>query len=96
MTVWLSFADLVARGIVANWATLRERIRNRGFPQGVMFGPNSRRWSEAEVEEWTRSRPTAGPAPRGAAKAKVEARAATPGKRGPGRPRKSAQQHIEA
>jgi hypothetical protein len=46
-----------------------------------MFGPNTRRWPEDEVEEWARSRPTATAPLRGIAKT---------GKGGPGRPRKAA------
>jgi hypothetical protein len=43
-TVWLGFADLKQRGIVSNWVTLRNRIKNQGFPQGKLFGVNTRRW----------------------------------------------------
>jgi hypothetical protein len=54
-----------------------DRIKDDGFPPGRMIGPNSRAWTEAEVDAWIKSRPTAGPAPRGIAKSKR------------GRPRKS-------
>jgi predicted DNA-binding transcriptional regulator AlpA len=64
----LRFADLRDRGIIRNWPMLQRRIAQDGFPPGRMIGPNSRAWIEAEVEDWIDSRPTAGPAPRGAAK----------------------------
>ena len=64
----LRFRDLRERGIINNWPALRYRIDRDGFPPGRMIGPNSRAWTEAEVDAWIKSRPTAGPAPRGAAK----------------------------
>jgi hypothetical protein len=68
MTKLLRFRDLQERGIIPNWPTLRARIDRDGFPRGRMIGPNSRAWTESEVDAWIKSRPTAGPAPRGAAK----------------------------
>ena len=70
MTKLLRFRDLQERGIIPNWPTLRARISRDGFPPGRMIGPNSRAWTETEVDTWIKSRPTAGPAPRGAAKAR--------------------------
>ena len=67
MTVLLRYRNLKARGIVRNWTTLRNRIRNDGFPAGRMTGRNERTWTEAEIDEWITSCPVAGPAPRGAA-----------------------------
>jgi hypothetical protein len=58
-TIFLSFADLKARGIVANWETVRRWIKDEGFPPGWHLGPNTRRWTEAEIEDWLRSRPAA-------------------------------------
>jgi len=84
MTVLLRFKDLQARGIVPNWPTLRVRIERDGFPRGRMLGPNARAWTELEVESWLASRPTTGPAPRGAAKSRR------------GRPRKSDRTTAEA
>jgi Prophage CP4-57 regulatory protein (AlpA) len=72
MSKFLRFADLKDRGIVTSWPMLRRRIERDGFPLGRMLGPNTRAWSEAEVEAWIKSRPTAGPAPRGAAKSRRE------------------------
>jgi hypothetical protein len=43
-----------------------------GFPVGRMIGPNTRVWIEEEVEKWVKSRPIAGPAPRGIAKVKSD------------------------
>jgi hypothetical protein len=68
MTRLLRFRDLKDRGIINNWVMLKRRIKRDGFPVGRMIGPNSRAWTEAEVDAWIKSRPTAGPAPRGIAK----------------------------
>jgi hypothetical protein len=74
----LRFRDLQERGIVSSWAQLRNLIGKYGFPPGHMLSPNCCVWDEEdEVEPWLASRPTAGPPPRGAAKA------------GRGRPRKA-------
>jgi predicted DNA-binding transcriptional regulator AlpA len=54
----LRYADLERLGVVRNRVTLRNWIRDRGFPAGQLTGPNSRTWSEAEVQEWLDSRPT--------------------------------------
>jgi predicted DNA-binding transcriptional regulator AlpA len=66
----LRFKDLRERGIIKNWPMLKRRIERDGFPVGIMVGSNSRAWIEEEVEKWIKSRPTAGPAPRGIAKIK--------------------------
>jgi predicted DNA-binding transcriptional regulator AlpA len=54
----LRYADLEAKGIVRNRVTLKNWIRDRGFPAGQLTGPNSRTWNEAEVQAWLDSRPT--------------------------------------
>jgi hypothetical protein len=78
MKKWLRFRHLKERGIVGSWPQLKNLIEKEGFPRGRMFGANSRAWDEeTEIEAWLASRPIAGPAPRGAAKA------------GRGRPRKA-------
>jgi len=59
MTVYLRFADLKARGIVNNWPSLKNRIKKFGFPCGRLIGPNTRAWTEEEVERWIAARPTA-------------------------------------
>jgi predicted DNA-binding transcriptional regulator AlpA len=51
--------DLVALGIVTNRVTLGNWIRDRGFPPGQLTGPNSRTWTEDEVQAWLDSRPSA-------------------------------------
>jgi predicted DNA-binding transcriptional regulator AlpA len=55
----LRYRDLEERGVVNNRPTLRNWIRDRGFPPGQLTGPNSRTWSEDEVQAWLDSRPTA-------------------------------------
>ena len=55
----LRYRDLVALGIVNNRVTLGNWIRDRGFPLGQATGPNTRTWSEREVEAWIANRPTA-------------------------------------
>jgi predicted DNA-binding transcriptional regulator AlpA len=54
----LRYVDLERRGIVNNRATLANWQRDLGFPRGQLTGPNSRTWSEAEVQQWLDSRPT--------------------------------------
>ncbi len=74
---WLRFRDLKERGVVRNWPSLKNLQKNHGFPLGRMLSANVRVWDEeTEIDPWLKSRPTAGPAPRGAAA------------RGRGRPRK--------
>jgi hypothetical protein len=72
----LRYCDLKARGIVNNRVTLRNWIRDRGFPPGQLTGPNSRTWGEGEIDDYLDSRPTA-PKP------------VIPAKRPRGRPRKA-------
>jgi predicted DNA-binding transcriptional regulator AlpA len=54
----LRYADLERLGIVRNRASLGNWIKQRGFPRGQLTGPNSRTWSEREIEDWLASRPT--------------------------------------
>ena len=54
----LRFRDLKDRGIVRNHPTLMRWITKQGFPPGRWLGPNSRVWTEDEMEAWLRSRPT--------------------------------------
>ncbi len=51
-TTYLRFADLVARQIVNNRTTLSRWIKNYGFPPGVLIGPNTRAWTDDEIEAW--------------------------------------------
>ena len=57
-TSLVRFFDLKARGIVRNRVTLANWVRKQGFPPGRMIGPNSRAWTEREIEQWLESRPT--------------------------------------
>ena len=59
MYVLLRFANLKARGIVSNHVTLKRWIETEGFPPGRLLGPNTRVWTEAEIEAWVASRPIA-------------------------------------
>jgi hypothetical protein len=54
---WLRYADLVNRGILNNRQTLKNWIKQQGFPAGRLIGPNSRAWSAVEIERWLDSRP---------------------------------------
>jgi predicted DNA-binding transcriptional regulator AlpA len=54
----LRYPDLVEAGIVRNRVTLSNWIHHQGFPEGQLTGPNTRSWSQAEVEAWLQSRPT--------------------------------------
>ena len=53
----LRFPDLQDAGIVDNRATLSRWIKDQGFPPGVMLGPNTRGWIEADIVNWVHSRP---------------------------------------
>jgi hypothetical protein len=76
----LRFRDLKAAGVVNNRVTLGNWIRKLGFPPGQLTGPNSRTWSEAEVQAWLAGRPTA----------------MKPVPKSPGRPRKAITMTVEA
>jgi hypothetical protein len=54
--VLLRFADLKRRKICNNWMTLKRWIAKEGFPAGVKLGPNTRAWTEAEIEAWLAGR----------------------------------------
>jgi predicted DNA-binding transcriptional regulator AlpA len=58
-TKLLRYPDLVARGVVASRMTLKRLIDVQGFPPGRLITPNSRAWTEDEVDEWIASRPIA-------------------------------------
>jgi predicted DNA-binding transcriptional regulator AlpA len=57
MIRYIRFSDLQARGIVNSRPS--HRIEHFGFPPGRLIGPNTRAWTEAEVEEWLARQPTA-------------------------------------
>jgi predicted DNA-binding transcriptional regulator AlpA len=54
---YLRFKDLKERGICGNWTTLMRWIRERGFPAGVMLGPNTRAFPEDEIDAWLANLP---------------------------------------
>ena len=56
---FLRFADLKAAGIITSWPMLRRRIEKDGVPEGRLLGPNTRAWTESEIETWLNGRPTA-------------------------------------
>ena len=58
MTKLLRFKDLKERGIVTNWPTVKRWIDALGFPPGKHLGPQTRVWTEAEIEAWIASRPS--------------------------------------
>jgi predicted DNA-binding transcriptional regulator AlpA len=54
----LRYRDLLALGICNNRPTLSNWIKHRAFPAGKLIGPNTRVWSETEVQAWLDARPT--------------------------------------
>ncbi len=54
--VYLTFADLKARGIVPNRTTLLRWQRSVGLPLGFLIGPNRRVWPEDEIDAWIAER----------------------------------------
>jgi len=72
----LRYPDLVELGLVNNWTTLNNWIRNRGFPPGHMVG-RSRMWTEREIFGWIEAQPTKNSMPlKGAPKVKHAAKQA--------------------
>jgi predicted DNA-binding transcriptional regulator AlpA len=55
----LRFNDLKTRKIVTNHPTLRRWIEQEGFPPGRWLGPNTRVWTETEINQWLLNRPYA-------------------------------------
>jgi hypothetical protein len=58
MSTLLRFKHLKQRGIVASFAQVKHLQEKEGFPLGRLLGPNTRVWTEDEVEAWLASRPT--------------------------------------
>ncbi len=52
MTKFLRYPDLEDRGIFKNHTTLYRWIAEGRFPPGVKLGPNTRAWTEDEIEAW--------------------------------------------
>jgi hypothetical protein len=55
----LRYKDLKRLNLINNRATLQNRIRHHGFPQGRLLGPNTRVWTMDEIQAYLASRPTA-------------------------------------
>lgn len=75
MTVLLRFRDLQARGIVRNWPHFKQLRAEHGFPPGRMLSPNTRVWTEAEIDAWIESRPVENPRKQGISTAEGRAKA---------------------
>jgi predicted DNA-binding transcriptional regulator AlpA len=56
---YLRYSDLVERGLVNSRASLRNRVLKFGFPPGRLIGPNTRAWTETEIDAHMASRPVA-------------------------------------
>jgi hypothetical protein len=53
------YSYLVERGLVANRASLRNRILKNGFPPGRLIGPNTRAWTDEELDAYVAACPVA-------------------------------------
>ncbi len=53
---YLRFKDLKQRKVVENRTTLQRWIATQGFPPGVLLGPRTRAWTEAEIEAYAARR----------------------------------------
>jgi predicted DNA-binding transcriptional regulator AlpA len=56
--ILLRYRDLVARGLFNSRMTMWRAIELQGFPPGRLVTPNSRAWTEDEVDQWIASRPS--------------------------------------
>jgi predicted DNA-binding transcriptional regulator AlpA len=56
--ILLRYRDLVARGLFNSRMTMWRAIEQQGFPPGRLVTPNSRAWTEVEVDQWVASRPS--------------------------------------
>ena len=56
--ILLRYRDLVARGLFNSRMTMWRAIEQQGFPPGRLVTPNSRAWTEVEVDRWVATRPT--------------------------------------
>jgi predicted DNA-binding transcriptional regulator AlpA len=59
MSKFLRYKDLVDRGVVRSRMTLHRLIKTQQFPTGRLISPNTRAWTEAEIDIWVSDRPTA-------------------------------------
>jgi predicted DNA-binding transcriptional regulator AlpA len=53
----LRFPDLREVNVVKNRVDLGRKIKFEGFPPGRLLGPNTRAWTETEIQEWLDTRP---------------------------------------
>ena len=73
----LRFRHLKERGIADSWPQLRRLMQHQGFPPGRLLGPQTRVWSEEEIDAWFAARPVKTTQPlRGSVKNKHEERLA--------------------
>ena len=56
----LRYKHLVERGLVKSRAQLANLIKHTGFPPGRLMSPNTRAWTEEEIDKWWSSRPVDG------------------------------------
>jgi hypothetical protein len=54
----LRFKHLKERRIVENWAQVKRWVEQQDFPPGRLLGPNTRVWTEDEINDWLDARPT--------------------------------------
>jgi predicted DNA-binding transcriptional regulator AlpA len=54
---YLRFTDLKTAGVVNNRVTLHRLIKFQQFPPGRLLGPNTRAWTETEIQAWLDARP---------------------------------------
>ena len=59
MTKYLRYPKLVERGLVNNRATLKNLIDKCGFPPGRLIGPNTRVWTDEELDAYVAGCPVA-------------------------------------
>ena len=55
--VLLRFRHLKERHVVENWVQLKRLVETQDFPPGRLLGPNSRAWTEDEIDSWIDARP---------------------------------------
>jgi predicted DNA-binding transcriptional regulator AlpA len=57
----LRYVDLKEACVVSNRVDLGRKIKFHGFPPGRLLSPNTRAWTEIEIEAWVDSRPVHAP-----------------------------------
>jgi predicted DNA-binding transcriptional regulator AlpA len=71
---YLRYRHLVSRGVVNSRQELKRLQDKHGFPPGRLLGPNTRVWTDEEIDAYIAARPVRMPLHqlRGAAKLKHE------------------------